>query len=616
MEKGNKKKENVPKNENKEEVILGIPFFLKINLFVLIISFLFKFNPSQKEECHKNRINWKIFNLTKDFAQLEEKKYDFEELPPQKIKNSPLNKQNVVIGINFGTINSGYSYSINNDLNNIFINKNEINALETSRINNEGMKYSSTAIISLMNYRNEELNKINFIHGIKSIFSFDEYNNDNICFVYPNEYVTNFNIKDIIKEYFILFKNSILKNVRDKKMINDNLILWVISIPISWKEYEKQIILKAADESGMKNVKLIYEHEAISLSMLSDRYIDKKYKIKNKVFMVIDAGGFYSNITINEIQNEESVKEKINIQKNIVNKNIGILTVLEEILKILEQIFGENYINYLKRKEPGYWVKILEEIVNKAIKNTYCIDGVEIFEINSKFKGKGVYEYLYNSENGVKKYNIEYNEFSVIFPAGLIGNIIFKNVNEIINIAYNIIDEMKYKNIIIDNIIVTGGLSQNKIFKSEIEKKFKNKANIEYLSSYENIISKGAVIYGINQDKIKSRISKETIGISKKESNNKNIEILVKKGQEITNISLYKFIKPSLNGQEIIQINVFSSENQHLSESDFIGRLLIHLGNQNKGIFQLNIDYDIDLKFYAIDYETGKEIKTNFEFFK
>ena len=478
------------------------------------------------------------------------------------------------------------------------------------------MKYSSTAIISLMNYRNEELNKINFIHGIKSIFSFDEYNNDNICFVYPNEYVTNFNIKDIIKEYFILFKNSILKNVRDKKMINDNLILWVISIPISWKEYEKQIILKAADESGMKNVKLIYEHEAISLSMLSDRYIDKKYKIKNKVFMVIDAGGFYSNITINEIQNEESVKEKINIQKNIVNKNIGILTVLEEILKILEQIFGENYINYLKRKEPGYWVKILEEIVNKAIKNTYCIDGVEIFEINSKFKGKGVYEYLYNSENGVKKYNIEYNEFSVIFPAGLIGNIIFKNVNEIINIAYNIIDEMKYKNIIIDNIIVTGGLSQNKIFKSEIEKKFKNKANIEYLSSYENIISKGAVIYGINQDKIKSRISKETIGISKKESNNKNIEILVKKGQEITNISLYKFIKPSLNGQEIIQINVFSSENQHLSESDFIGRLLIHLGNQNKGIFQLNIDYDIDLKFFAIDYETGKEIKTNFEFFK
>ena len=533
-----------------------------------------------------------------------------------KVKSPSKNKQDIIIGINFGTINSGYSYSVDKDLNKIISNKKEINAIETSRINDLGTKYSSTATISLMNYRNEELNKINYIKGIKSLFTFDEYNNDNLCYVYPSEYVSNFNIKNIIREYFILFKNKILESINQIKIINDNLILWVIPVPLSWKEFEKQIILNAAYESGMKNVKLIYENEAISISMLNDRYIDKKYKSKNKIFMVIDAGGYYTNITINEIQNDESVKEKMQIKKYILEKNIGILSILEEIIKILEQIFGEAFINQLKRKEPGYWVKALEDILNKAIKNTYCLDGMEIFEINSKFKGKGVHQYLYNTERGVKKYNIEYNEFSVILPAGLIGNIIYKNTKQIINAAYNIFDEMKYKKIRIDNIFITGGLSQNKIFQNEIEQKFKNKVNIEYLSSYETAVSKGAVIYGINQDKIKSRISKETIGIKTKEKNNEKIEILVKKGEEIKNMSRFKFIRPSHTGQEIIQLNVYTSENEDLSENNFLGRILIYLGKENKGIIQLNINYDIVFSFHAIDYESRKEIKTNFEFFK
>ena len=405
-----------------------------------------------------------------------------------------------------------------------------------------------------------------------------------------------------------------MKNIKNPK-IKKNQIKYIIPIPYSWNEFQKQIILNAGYESGMNNIKLIYDSEAASLSMLNDRYIEQKYKQDNKIFMLINAGGYYTNITIYEITDKSSIKQKLIIKNNIV-KNIGILTISEEIIKVLEQTFGTNYIDYLKRENPGEWVKALKDI-NSAIESTYCVDGIEIFEINSKFKSKGNYEYLYLTDKDIKKYNIEYNEYIVRLPAGLIGNIIFKNVNDIINNIENILNEMKSKRIMINSIIITGGLSKNKIFQSEIEKCLNDKIPINYLTSYDNDISKGAVIYGINPDKIKSRICKETIGIKTKEENNEKIKILIKKGQEIDNYSLIKYIKPSLKNQEIIQINIYSTEKEEeLSENDFIGRLLLYMNNNNHKIIQLTINYDIVLSFDAIDYETGEEIKHNFQFFK
>ena len=40
------------------------------------------------------------------------------------------------------------------------------------------------------------------------------------------------------------------------------------------------------------------------------------------------------------------------------------------------------------------------------------------------------------------------------------------------------------------------------------------------------------------------------------------------------------------------------------------------MNNNNHKIIQLTINYDIVLSFDAIDYETGEEIKHNFQFFK
>ena len=95
---------------------------------------------------------------------------------------------------------------------------------------------------------------------------------------------------------------------------------------------------------------------------------------------------------------------------------------------------------------------------------------------------------------------------------------------------------------------------------------------------------------------------------------------MVKKGEILEKFSKLKFIKASTNKQEIIQLNIYISENEiekeYLEEKDYFGRLLLHIKSGYNGIIQLKINYDTVLSFSAIEYNNQKEIKTEFEFFK
>ena len=177
-------------------------------------------------------------------------------------------------------------------------------------------------------------------------------------------------------------------------------------------------------------------------------------------------------------------------------------------------------------------------------------------------------------------------------------------------------NNLKQKNIKLDSIIITGGLSQNKIFQKEIEYYFNkdNKIKIEYLSSYQTAVSKGSVLYGIKPFQITTRICRITIGI--KDKSNK-IEILIRKGEEIKkSVSIYKFLKAIDEQQKIIQFNIYMSNDNKIGDNNYFGRLLLKMNDKNKGIIQLRIQYDTCLNFHAINYNNGFEIETEFQFFK
>ena len=62
---------------------------------------------------------------------------------------------------------------------------------------------------------------------------------------------------------------------------------------------------ECAIKVGMKNIKIALEPEAASLLLFDDTSIDKKYKKKGGIFMLVDAGGYTIDITLNEIMDRQ-----------------------------------------------------------------------------------------------------------------------------------------------------------------------------------------------------------------------------------------------------------------------------------------------------------------------
>ena len=385
-----------------------------------------------------------------------------------------------------------------------------------------------------------------------------------------------------------------------------------MSVPQSWNEFQKQIILNSALESGFSNVSFIYETEAACLSIYTDKSFSNDFTKRKTKFILIDIGGINTQFSVFEI-NATAVQKIIPIKNNIAT-NTGFLNIVEKIIEVLEESLGKKNIDKVKKEEPGSWLRILKDI-NKAIENTYRKNGIEIFDIYIPFSFRGQYEYKYETESSLKKYIIKYDSYNLIFPSGLIGDFIIDSINKILNNTNLIIDEMNSKRIGINNLVITGGFSKNKIIQNEIKNYFieNEYMNIHYLSSNENAISKGGVYYGLDNSKINSRYSTETIGIKL----GNDIKILLQKGTFINNnFNKIIFIKPLLEKQRIIQINVYASNlNEFLDENDFIGRLIIDLNNINDAI-KVEIHYDVILRFHAYDIKNGKEIETKFEYFK
>ena len=118
---------------------------------------------------------------------------------------------------------------------------------------------------------------------------------------YPPNYKINLRI--IITEYLKMFSDDALKyyNQKGNNKYTKNDIKWIVTVPAIWNEYGKQFMRNCAKKAGMNKVLIALEPEAASLTMFKDDNVDQKYKEKGKVFMLIDAGGYTLDITINEI---------------------------------------------------------------------------------------------------------------------------------------------------------------------------------------------------------------------------------------------------------------------------------------------------------------------------
>ena len=125
-----------------------------LNNFVILLLFFFICYYFMYGSHSLKKINWDIYKIKKE--DLNPEKFLFSEINMNSINgNQNRNKVNhniKIIGIDFGSAFSGYSYTLINDISKINSNKKFPSDIILSREYQNGLIYSKSASVTMMNY--------------------------------------------------------------------------------------------------------------------------------------------------------------------------------------------------------------------------------------------------------------------------------------------------------------------------------------------------------------------------------------------------------------------------------------------------------------------------------
>ena len=194
----------------------------------------------------------------------------------------------------------------------------------------------------------------------------------------------------------------------------------------------------------------------------------------------------------------------------------------------------------MKENKFDLWKITLDSIESKKkqVKN----DGSDSdeFKIDTRFE-KRVCNYSNLCSNYTSYGNITYDNNFIYIPKEIMKKIIYKNVSPIIRHIKKLI--LKFKEIKIDLIVLTGGFSNCNILIDGIKNNFKS---IPYniLTRPETSVMNGAVLYGIEPNRIVSRKAPFTIGFSiyskQKENTRCENRVVTKEGEFCEYFDIYK----------------------------------------------------------------------------
>ena len=454
-------------------------------------------------------------------------------------------KFKAIISIDFGSSYSGFAISFGENSIESKVENIQPSTIVIQRNNLKGYRYGYDAENFMNEPRSEEYIYFDRIKTkLDPKFKNDVQSKIYIDSKYPPNYKINLRI--IITEYLKMFSDDALKYYNQKGNTNysKNDIKWIVTVPAIWNEYGKQFMRNCAKRAGMNKVLIALEPEAASLTMFKDDNVDQKYKEKGKVFMLIDAGGYTLDITINEIVDSHGNLKQLSPPSGGA---YGSMNINDYLIKIVEETFTKEKIADLIKNRYDLWKITLDSIEKKKKELRGDESDANNYKIDIRLENvcdPGYFSWIFGKKCNKKiSYGlVEYDNKYLYIPKDIMKKILLLNINKIINHIKKLI--LDYPNI--DLLVLTGGFSKCNILKEEIKKNF----NYPYkeLIDPEVSIMRGAAIYGIEPNQIISRISPYTIGTNKYSKRKNDTEcrnqytdeceyfdLFIKKGEDIKN---------------------------------------------------------------------------------
>ena len=441
----------------------------------------------------------------------------------QYFSKKPQEERFLIIGIDFGSSFSGYSILTDrkydfeeHDKNKLFFS--EIILDKETKIGKkirEGKK--DTSILNLDN------NELYFSHFKKFLDKNFDYENIYIESTIPKG-------EKVKLDYVIKgFLNILVDHIEDDiEHLNLDLkeAKWIISAPSIWNDIGKNYLKKIAKKARLYNTEILLEPEAASLAIFYDKYINKKYITIGTKYLIVDAGGYTVDVSLNEILENNNIKQLAQPKSFRLGSNF----INEQIIEIIQEVYGEENLKNFTKYNTTEWEIILKKI--EESKNNFNLIDSENIKLNIKLdklicykEVKGYYgkistekkELCYTIKNGT---NITYNNEVMFIPKKLIIDIISNLSSKIVSKINEYMSGINFK-----LLVLTGGFSNSLILREKIKKNFREKdINIEILKAPQETVMRGAAIYGVIPNQILYRVSPVSILIDNYEEKKDNEE--------------------------------------------------------------------------------------------
>ncbi|XP_063443461.1 heat shock 70 kDa protein 12A-like [Mytilus trossulus] len=301
------------------------------------------------------------------------------------------------------------------------------------------------------------------------------------------------------------------------KLVMENNIRWVLTIPTIWSEPAKKFMRTCAVKAGLgENPNIALEPEAASLFCQLSPFCSTPRDVRHDTgpglkFMIVDIGGGTTDIVVQEKLLDGRLKD--------LNKpsgdHCGGTCVDNEFMKVVSQILGEDVIykfksdyleNYIelqralvqvKKADPDKNIRMtipfvaLDKICNEHCKKSF-------FDVLKKSKYKNTVTYLNHTDK-------------LQFSKELFLSLFNTTTSKIVELISQNLENPECKEL--SMIFLVGGLSESKVVQNTIKKAFPDKTVVIILNSITAVL-RGAVIYGHDPNIIASRIVKLSYGIS------------------------------------------------------------------------------------------------------
>ena len=443
------------------------------------------------------------------------------------IKN--ISKQQIVIGIDFGSCGITFAYGFLDNIKKEVFNGQfeEQQQLNTNKISNEIIL--DEKLENVLSFGN---NCINFLsskkekkyHHFKHI-KMNLYNNiykikaKNSNIEVDIQHIISKILKEVKIKAIALIKNYKVNDIEEKD------IHWVITVPAIWDIKAKQIMINAAQEAGLirddddPSNFFALEPEAASLYYHHSPHALKEVNFDSgEPFIIFDLGSGTADIVTQrkKIVNRENKFEEVYPP---IGGGYGCNTINEKIVnKVMKVLFGEECFNKTKEEESKNNYEDWFEFENKIeqfkksfnskeqLKESYRID-CKIFKEYCKEEVDKLIE-KFNLKNGKWKLSKD-KDWKIYFPYTIINDLMSQLIKDIIDNCINQILE----NNNIKTLVFTGGASNNPILFDLL--KNSNLKILNYVKSPnpEIAIAHGSVLYSYDHNVISPRKAKYTFGL-------------------------------------------------------------------------------------------------------